>query len=85
MLDGDREKAKVRKLRRTNARVELRPRGPHFEGRRYWPQAGGHLDAVVRVRYEERFAIPAVLALLALAIELCIGDGRGKRIAREGS
>ena len=43
----------------------------------------GALDAVVRVRYEERYAIPALLALLALAIELCIGDGRGKRIPEE--
>ena len=45
----------------------------------------GELDAVVRVRYEERFVIPALLALLALAAELCIGDGRGKRIASEDS
>ena len=41
----------------------------------------GELDAIVRVRYEERFAIPTLLALLALAAELCIGDGRGKRIS----
>lgn len=43
------------------------------------------LGAVLRTRYEERFQIPLILAVLALLVETLIGDGTRRRALAPGS
>ena len=41
----------------------------------------GSLTLIKRLLYEERFTIPLFLALVALAGELWLADGRGRRVS----
>jgi len=68
-----------RYLRATSAGLEIDDLLGVIEG-----LDAGDLGAVLRVRYEERFAIPAALALIALAVELGLRDARRRRIRAGG-
>jgi Ca-activated chloride channel family protein len=41
----------------------------------------GSLGTTMRIRYEERFGIPLILALIALGVEVWLADGRGQRVS----
>lgn len=70
--------------RSTAAGGEIEDLVEHLRG-----EGGGELGTVLRIRYEERFQIPLLLALLALLTEMLIPDGaarsgRGKAGKQEG-